>query len=93
MFRKWITLLLVLLAVGCMGMGKTTSQGDAPRMEKEELKALLGSPDLILIDVRFGKDWSESDRKIVGAVREDPQEFDMWKGKYPKTKTLVLYCA
>ena len=93
MFSKWLPLLLVFLVVGCMGMGKTFSQGDAPRMGKEELKARLGSPDLILIDVRYGKDWSESDRKIVGAVREDPQEFDAWSGKYPKTKTLVLYCA
>ena len=93
MFSKWLPLLLVFLVVGCMGMGNKSSQGDAPRMEMEELKARLGSPDLILIDVRYGKDWSESDRKIVGAVREDPQEFDAWSGKYPKTKTLVLYCA
>ena len=93
MFKKWLPLLVVLLVVGCMGMGKSTSQGDAPRMEKEELKARLGSPNLIIIDVRYGKDWSVSDRKIVGAVREDPQEFDMWKGKYPKAKTLVLYCT
>jgi len=93
MFSKWLPLLLVLLAVGCMGMGRTSSQGDAPLMEKEELKTRLGSPDLILLDVRYGKDWTGSDRKIVGAIREDPQEFDMWKGKYPKTKTLVLYCA
>jgi len=93
MFRKWLPLLVVSLVVGCMGMGKNISQGDASPMGKEELKAQLGSPDLILIDVRYGKDWSESDRKIVGAVREDPQEFDKWSGKYPKTKTLVLYCA
>jgi len=46
-----------------------------------------------LIDVRYWKDWSESDQNIVGAVREDPKEFDMWKGKYPKTKTLVLNYA
>jgi len=62
-------------------------------MAKEELKALLGSPDLMVIDVRYGKDWTDSDRKIAGAIREDPKQFKTWQGKYPKTKTLVLYCA
>ena len=93
MLRKWLPFLLVFLAVGCTGMGMSAPQGDAPRMAKEELKALLGSTDLIIIDVRYGKDWSESDRKISGAIREDPKEFDTWGEKYPKAKTLVLYCA
>jgi rhodanese-related sulfurtransferase len=62
-------------------------------MAKEELKARLGSPDLVLIDVRAGKDWKESDYKIAGAIRENPQEVDKWGEKYPKGKTLVLYCA
>jgi len=39
MFRKWLPLMMVFLAVVCMGMGRTTAQGDTPRMEKEELKA------------------------------------------------------
>jgi rhodanese-related sulfurtransferase len=47
----------------------------------------------VLIDVRAGKDWTESDTKIKGAVREDPKEFSSWADKYPKDKTLVLYCA
>lgn len=93
MLRKWLPLLLVFLAVGCSEMGKEPAKDDAPRMGKEELKALLGTPDLIIIDVRYGKDWSGSDGKIVGAVREDPHEFDKWQAKYPKGKTLVLYCA
>ena len=66
---------------------------EAPRMTKDELKAMLGSPDLIIIDVRYGKDWTESDVKIKGAVREDPEAFDSWAKKYPKDKTLVFYCA
>lgn len=66
---------------------------EAPRMTKEELMAMLGNPDLIIIDVRYGKDWTESDVKIKGAVREDPEAFDSWAKKYPKDKTLVFYCA
>ena len=66
---------------------------DAPRMPKDDLKAMLGSPDLIVIDVRYGRDWTDSDLKIKGAVREDPQAFDSWANKHPKDKILVFYCA
>ena len=66
---------------------------DAPRMTKEELKAMLDSPNLILIDVRTQRDWKESDLKIKGAVREDPGAVESWVNKYPKDKTLVFYCA
>ena len=79
--------LLGLLALSC------TAAKDVPRMTKDELKSMLGSKDLILIDVRAGKDWDEPKLKIKGAVREDPQDFDSWYGKYPKDKTLVLYCS
>jgi 3-mercaptopyruvate sulfurtransferase SseA len=45
---------------------------EAPRMTKEELKAMFGNPDVIIIDVRAQGDWKESDLKIKDAVREDP---------------------
>jgi hypothetical protein len=38
-------------------------------------------------------DWADSDLKIKGAVREDPKVFESWANKYPKDKTIVLYCA
>jgi hypothetical protein len=79
----------ILLMVGVF----TTSvlSADAPRMTKEELKALLGQPDLIIIDVRTGSGWTASDLKIMGSVREDPYAIAPWTNKYPKDKTLVLY--
>lgn len=64
---------------------------DAPRMTKEELKAMLGNPDLIIVDVRLGSDWTGSDLKIKGSVREDPQAIASWANKYSKDKTLVFY--
>ena len=66
---------------------------DVPRMSKEELKALLGSADLAVVDVRYGKDWTNSDSKIKGAVREEPGNIGSWINKYPKGKILVFYCA
>ena len=67
---------------------------EASRMTKEELKALINHPGLILIDVRAGKDWTGSQEKIQGAVREDPgQPTKSWADKYSKDQTIVLYCA
>jgi hypothetical protein len=67
---------------------------DGPRITKEELKPLLGNPDVIVIDVRIGASWSASKWKIQGAVREDPRaEIEGWAKKYPKDKTIVLYCS
>ena len=65
---------------------------EAPRMPTDELKAMLGSPDLVIVDVRYGKDWTDSDVKIKGAVREDPHQLDSWTKKYPQDKTTILYC-
>ena len=89
--RLFLAILLILFMVeGCAMFVKPV---DAPRMTKDELKAMLGSPDLLIIDVRYGKDWTDSDLKIRGAIREDPEAFDSWANKYPKDKTLVFYCA
>jgi len=81
---------ILFMVAGCTMFGKS---GDTPRMTKDELKARLGNLDLLIIDVRYGKDWTDSDLKIKGAIREDPKAFDSWASKYPKDKTLVFYCA
>lgn len=66
---------------------------EVPRMTKEELRALLGDPTVVILDVRASSDWNRSQRKIKGAIRENPKLFDSWVDKYSKDKTLVLYCA
>jgi len=76
------------------GTWKKAEAAEAPRMTKEELKTRISAAaDLLIIDVRAAKDWADSDQKITGAVREDPKTPEKWAGKYPKEKTLVLYCA
>jgi rhodanese-related sulfurtransferase len=89
--RLFIEGLLIFLVVGML----TTfaRPADVPRMTVDELKAMLGSPDLVIIDVRGSGDWKDSDVKIKAAVREDPVAVETWAKKYPKDKTLVLYCA
>jgi rhodanese-related sulfurtransferase len=88
-------LFLAALLIFFMGGMLTTfaKPADVPRMTKDELKAMLDNSDLVILDVRFKKDWAEGDSKIKGAIREDPESVKSWAEKYPKDKTLVLYCA
>ena len=70
----------------------SAAEGDAvPRITKEELKGLLGSPDLVVLDVRLGGEAAPS--RIPGAVFEDPEKVGAWALRYPKYRTIVLYCA
>jgi len=87
--------LLAILGVIAVFMACTNVQSakDAPRISKEELKVKLGSPDLVLIDVRSRKDWDMSDDKITGAIRMDPEAFEDWAGTLAKEMEIVLYCA
>ena len=80
-------------------METVANAADVPRITKEQLKSMLGDPNVIIIDVRIARHWKESDSKIKGAVREDPgaqapkiTEADTWMAKYQKDKTLVFYC-
>ncbi len=84
---------IFVMLIACTTWTRSAMSNEVPRMTKEELKAMMDSPDLVIIDVRFGKDWIDSDSKIKGAVREDPKLFESWANKYPKDKTIVLYCA
>ena len=65
---------------------------EANKITKEELLPLLGRSDMIVIDLRFGRDWTDATLKIKGAIREDPMKPGMWIDKYPKEKMLVFYC-
>jgi len=52
---------------------------------------VLESPDLTLIDVRVEDQWKFSNRKIPGAVHENPEVVLNWVEKYPKGNTIVFY--
>jgi len=92
--RRWSTVLGVMVSFLALAIlaQLALAKEEVPRMTKEELKSLLGNPDLIVLDVRFGATWDKSQWKIQGAIREDPQaEVASWADKYSKDKTLVLY--
>ena len=62
------------------------------KMSVAGLKAQLGNPNVIIIDVRTVHDWESSNTMVKGAIREDIRFISNWIDKYPKDKTLVFYC-
>lgn len=91
--QTWVKVLIVALFVFVSYPRSGGLAAEAPRMEKEQLKAQLGNPDVVVLDVRAFTDWVMTKEKIKGAVRENPRDVEDWSGKYPKDKTIVLYCA
>jgi rhodanese-like protein len=88
-----IVLILASFVILAAMTGEAARAADVPRMTKEDLKAMLGDPDLIILDVRAGRDWNSSEFKIQGAERANPSDFSSWAGKYQVSQTIVLYCA
>ena len=64
---------------------------EVPRITKEQLKEMLGKPDLVIIDARLVEQWKYSDQLIPGAVHEDPLTVNTWAQKYSKNKKIVIY--
>lgn len=91
-FWMGIAVIWSFVLLGCLQNLNTDEK--VPRMTKEELKSMLGHPDVIIVDVRLENEWNKSQSKIKGAVREDPEK-DIQSGvdRYPKEKTLVFYCS
>lgn len=92
----WAITAAIVLLMGCAhtSTSEPTSEIKVPRITKEEVRSMIGKPDLIILDVRATQDWKDSEWKIKGAVREDRRgKSNVWMDKYPKDKILVLYCA
>lgn len=85
-------LLLFLVSVICF-TALPALAGNVRLMTSTELKNMLGSKELVVLDVRSGRDWSTSELKITGAIRANGDDFNSWANSYPKEKKIVLYCA
>lgn len=91
---KWKAITAAALALVFAGaLLQPAEAQDVARMSKEELKAVLDSPEVVVLDVRSRGDYAISSIKITGAIREDPRLVQTWKANYDKAKTIVLYCA
>ena len=84
--------LLVLLAALLAGCGPSP-RSEVQRLDKDTVKGWLDNPEVMIIDVRATGDWEGSDKKIQGAVRQDPNKRASWGKELSKDKKIVLYCA
>jgi hypothetical protein len=92
--RMVVTLLLgVSMALLGLGVQWTTAKDTVAKITKDELKAKLDDSNMVIVDVRLGKDWKASESKIRGAMRVEPENVLSLADKYPKDKMLVFYCA
>jgi len=83
---------VIISAYAKTGGGKSLGAfPEVPRIEKEELKSLLGNPDVIILDVRPHEQWLLSDKKITGSLHADHEAVSSWASKYSKDKHLIIY--
>ncbi|MBT8347102.1 MAG: rhodanese-like domain-containing protein [Desulfofustis sp.] len=85
-------LVLLVTLLFTLGMASAAWSEDLI-MDKDALSSMLSEPDLVVLDVRTGKDWSSSEFKIKNAMRAPVGEYKDWSASLPKDKTLVTYCA
>ncbi len=101
--RLWLLLMAASLMLapacsGASGQAQAPGQGalqapQVPRLDPETLKSWLSEPQVLILDVRRSHAWQSSDKKIAGAVREDPTDVNTWAANLPKGKKIVLYCS
>jgi hypothetical protein len=85
-WAKALAVSLILAFTWSCGSGEK-----APLLDKTIIKSWLSDREVIILDVRAPKDWNVSDKKIQGAVRQDPDEVKTWVATLPKKKKIVLY--
>ncbi|MCF8030934.1 MAG: hypothetical protein K9K39_08570 [Desulfohalobiaceae bacterium] len=81
-----------LLLLGALAL-TSAHASQVPRMDKDQLKAILNNSDLILFDVRPFAQWAASSQKLPGAKHKDPHQARQWGQTLDRNKTVVTYCA
>jgi rhodanese-related sulfurtransferase len=59
----------------------------------DELKRLLDSKSVTLIDVRREADYEAEPHLIPGAVWRNPEDVESWSRELPKGRPVVVYCV
>ena len=93
--RKVVSTLTMVMGLTMLSvlLHAVLAEAAVPKMTKEELRAKLDDQNVVIVDVRLGKDWKASEEKIKGAIRADAKDVESLTTQYPKDKTLVFYCA
>lgn len=86
-----LTLAVADPPIGASGPEKGLPFPEIPRITAKQTSALLGDPDVAIIDARLVEEWRYSDAMISHAVHEDPQNVESWAHKYKKDQTVIVY--
>lgn len=84
-------LLAVVVWVVAAAAPASAATADAPRITKEEAKALLGAPNVVFVDARIPAVWNKSNQKIPGAVRADKWDLESWAASHDRDTTFIAY--
>lgn len=88
--RRLMTLALscAFVAASLAAMPATAAAQDVERVTVEELKALMGRGEVVVLDVRGG-----GDTKIKGAHHIPLDQLETRLGELPAGREIVTYCA
>ena len=89
---KLLPLAMIMILFGWLVSAPVLAE-PVSMMSTAELKDRLGDSDTLILDVRFGNDWTGAQEKIPGALRADPRKYQEWVGIFPRNNTIVVYCA
>jgi len=64
-----------------------------PPLSPNELKKLLDSQSVTLLDVRRKADYAAEPDLIPGAAWRDPEQVESWSRELPKERPVVVYCV
>lgn len=81
-------LLLAALLAAC-----DRSHPEVPRITVAEASMLHRDAAALFVDVRTGRTWEASGRKIAGALRRDPAAVASWQAELDPRTPLILYCT
>lgn len=62
-------------------------------LSPSELKKLLDSKSVTLLDVRRKADYEAEPDLIPGAAWRDPEQVESWSRELPKDRPVVVYCV
>jgi predicted sulfurtransferase len=87
-----LSLATALILVALTGYtAPPSSVEQVPRLTKEQVKDMLGKPDVVIVDIRFIKQYEQSDSRLPGAVFVQPENFDEFVKNFPKQRTYIFY--
>ena len=92
---KWLLLSMFLALLNQLIVPVALSATDAvPIITVQELKAKMDKgEDVVIIDVRAGREYEDSKIKIKGAIRMSIVKIEDRYKELPKDKEIVTYCT